>query len=84
MTGILLHEGREYWFRAIFDDKADDRTTRRRFEPVALTDHELAAERMMHHAFEQVTTHYCFHLEKSQRFVKADWDKTDFWEKFPP
>lgn len=84
VTGIALHEGREHWFRAIFDDKADDWASPRRFELVVLTDHELAAEQMMHLAFEQVSTHYCFHLEKSQRFRKADWDKTDFWEKFPP
>jgi hypothetical protein len=85
VTGIALHEGRQHWFRAIFDERTDDWTAPRQFELVALSDEEIAREREMHKEFEQqVSTHYCFHLEKNQRFVKPYWDKTGFWEKFPP
>jgi hypothetical protein len=42
IAGIAAYEGREYWFRAIFDESVDDWTSPRRFELVALTDGEIA------------------------------------------
>ncbi len=57
LTGIAGYEGREHWFRAIFDDSGDDWTSPRRFELVALTDEEIAAERQIHLVFEEQVKH---------------------------
>lgn len=85
LTGLAEYQGREYFFDAVWDEAADDRTYPRRLLLRTITDAEIAEEWRVHRPFEHlVGTHCCAHDGVTERVMRSQSDQKKFFEMFPP
>ncbi len=58
LSGVLLYQGREYWFQMILDLVDDEFVDYRKYAIVELTDDQLGEEEYWHNLFREMVADY--------------------------
>lgn len=84
-AGVARYKGREHYFRAVFDDKADHWTEPRRFILYELSDPQIDQAWKKHRLFEQkVSTRSCYHEGREDPVRRPEHLHHGFYDAYPP
>lgn len=85
IAGVALYEGKERYFKAVFDEERDEWTNPRHFLLYPM-DRSAIQEAWEKHRFfeEKVSTTSCYHEGRDEPVVRAQELHHEFYEKYPP
>jgi hypothetical protein len=84
-AGVARYNGREHYFKAVFDEERDRWTEPRRLILYLLSDSEITEAWKKHRLFEEkVGTRSCYHEDREEPIRRAQDLHHEFYEKYPP
>jgi hypothetical protein len=82
VAGLASFDGHDRWFRAIFDEEADEYPSPRRYRLFEISEPELVKQWDMHHHWEEVGGGgWCFHDGAPDSNLLPGWQ--DFYRRYP-